>query len=90
MRKLTLIKRSSPICPACNVMKAMLDGEGIEHDVVDITEDPGAVERFDITGVPALVFEGNGDDGGTIRMFGVQPIEQIQEALKDEGTAMNQ
>jgi glutaredoxin len=77
----TLIKRSTPICPACNVMKTMLDGEGIEHEVIDITTDPGAVDRFGLTGVP-VIFVDNGTR--TLRFNGVAPIEQIQEAMGNE------
>jgi glutaredoxin len=78
MAKVTLIKRSSPVCPGCNVMKAMLEGEGIDHDVIDITTDPDAIEKYGLTGVPVVLV----DNGETLTRFdGVAPIEQIQEAM---------
>lgn len=78
--KVTLIKRSAPACPACNVLKAMLDGEGIEHEVIDITTDPDAIDKYEVTSVPMLVVER--ENGATIKMYGVQPVEQIMEAMK--------
>lgn len=79
MTKVTLIKRSRPACPACNTLKAMLDGEGIEHTTVDITADKGAIDKYDVTSVPTLVIER--DNGSTVRMYGVQPAEAIKEAI---------
>lgn len=83
MAKVTLIKRSNPACPACNILAAMLDGEGIEHEVIDITADPNAIERFNITSVPVLDVQREGK--GSIRFFGVQPIEDIKEAIGGVG-----
>jgi predicted DsbA family dithiol-disulfide isomerase len=82
MRKLTLVKRSEPICPACNILQAQLEGENIPHDVIDISKSPELVEHLDITGVPVLIFEGTG--GEEIRLTGLQPIERIQELLKED------
>lgn len=81
MRKLTLIKRSFPACPACNVMQAQLEGEGIPYDTIDITEEPDAVEKYDLTGVPVLIIDG--DDGEHIRLTGLQPVERIAELMKE-------
>jgi glutaredoxin len=78
MAKVTLIKRSSPACPGCNNMKTMLDGEGIEHDVIDITTDPDAITKFDLTGVPVVIVETKSHQ----TLFnGVTPIEAIKEAM---------
>lgn len=79
MAKLTLIKRSTPICPACNMMKAQLDGEGIPHDVIDITDTPEAIEQYDITGVPVLIIER--EDESIVRMSGYVPVEDVKELL---------
>lgn len=81
MRTITLIKRSTPPCPACQIMHAQLDGEGIPHEVIDITEQPDAVEQYGLTSVPVLIIED--DNGEHIRLTGIQPIEDIKELLED-------
>jgi glutaredoxin len=78
MAKVTLIKRSSPVCPGCNIMKTMLDGEGIPHEVIDITTNPEAIEQFDLTAVPVIRVVTSHD---TVQFNGVTPIEVIKEAM---------
>jgi glutaredoxin len=76
MKKLTLVKRSTPVCNGCNIMKTMLDGEGIEHDVIDIAEQPAVIEQLGLTGVPVLLVDGE------VKFTGITPIESILEAIK--------
>jgi glutaredoxin len=82
MSTVTLIKRSQPACPACNVMQAMLNGEGIEHETIDITDTPEAIEEYGLTSVPVTLVESSEAGRGTIRFIGVQPIEEIKEAIE--------
>lgn len=78
--KLTLIKRSSPICPQCNIMQLVLEEEGIPFDTIDIATDTDAVEKYNLSGVPVILI----NDGDTeVRLNGVQPIEVIKELLED-------
>ncbi len=56
-------------------MKAMLDGEGIEYSTIDLTEEPEAQDTYGVTGIPALVINGE------IKFTGVTPIEEITAAL---------
>lgn len=79
--KLTLIKRSTPMCPDCNKMQFILDMENIEYDVIDITVDTDAVEKYDLTSVPVMLIN---DDVSEIKLIGVQPIEVVKELLEDE------
>lgn len=82
MRKLTLIKRSAPRCGSCEMMQAALEGEGIPHDIIDITTEPDAIEAYNLTGVPVLLIE---DDAGEhIRLTGFQPVEHIADLLKGD------
>lgn len=76
--KLTLIKRSTPICPLCNTMQFILEEEGIPFDVVDIAKDEEAVEKYDISSVPVVFVE---TENGAVRLNGVQPAELIKELL---------
>ena len=78
--KLTLIKRSIPMCPQCNVMQSILENEGIEFDTIDITKDTDAIEKYNLSSVPVILI----NDGVTeIKLNGVQPIEVIKELLQD-------
>ena len=81
MSKLTLVKRSQPICPACIAMQTALDGAGIPYDTIDITEQPDATERYDLTAVPVLLIDR--DNGEQLRLTGVQPIDKITELMKE-------
>jgi glutaredoxin len=79
--KLTLIKRSTPACPACNIMKAQLDGEGIEYETIDITHQPEKVSELNLTGVPVLMIER--DNGSMVRLHGVQPIDEVKALINE-------
>ena len=78
--KLTLIKRSTPICPNCNTMQFILDNEGIQYDIIDIAVDKDAIEKYDLTSVPVLLID---DDGQQIKLNGIQPVDLIKEFLED-------
>lgn len=78
--KLTLIKRSTPMCPACNTMQFILEEEGIQFDTIDIAIDKDAIEKYDLSSVPVLLID---SDSGQIKLNGIQPIEVIKEMLED-------
>lgn len=71
MRNLTLIKRTTPPCPAA------LDDEGIEYGTIDITEQPEAVDKYGLTGIPTLVI---GDEV----LIGFQSVERIKELMEED------
>jgi hypothetical protein len=78
MAKVTLIKRSSPVCPGCNVMQIQLQGEGIEHNIIDITHDTDAIEEHNLTGVPVVLVQ---TDEGVKRFDGMVSVDEIKEAM---------
>lgn len=78
--KLTLIKRSVPICPNCNTMQSILEEEGIPFDIIDIAKDTDAVEKYQVMSVPVILI---GDEDDYIRLNGIQPIEVVKELLED-------
>lgn len=63
------------------IMQAQLDGEGIPHETIDISEQPDAVEKYNLTCVPVLIIED--DNGKHIRLTGLQPVERIAELMKE-------
>ena len=78
--KLTLIKRSTPTCPACNTMQLILEEEGIPFDTIDISQDTEAIEKYDLSSVPVILVD---NDGTQIKLNGIQPVEVIKELLED-------
>lgn len=78
--KLTLIKRSTPACPACNGMEFILQQEGIEFEAIDIALAPEAVEQYDISSVPVMLI-GEGDE--QVRLNGIQPPELVRELMEE-------
>lgn len=79
--KLTLIKRSTPICPNCNTMQLMLKDANISFDEIDTAKDVEAIEKYDLSSVPVLLI--HDDNGGCTRLNGIQPVEVIKEFLED-------
>lgn len=80
MADVTLIKRTTPVCPACNSMQAQLDGEGIEYNVIDITENPEYIDILGLIGVPVLLVEQ--EPGGEVtQLNGFQPIDKIKDLI---------
>ena len=77
--KLTLIKRSTPRCPACETMQFILQEEGVPFDTIDIAKDTDAVEKYGLSSVPVILID---SDEGQLRLNGVQPIEVIKEMLE--------
>jgi len=78
--KLTLIKRSMPICPNCNTMQFILEEEGIPFNIIDIAKDTDAIEKYNLSSVPVLLID---SDTGQVKLNGIQPIEVIKELLED-------
>ncbi|QQP10716.1 thioredoxin family protein [Lysinibacillus agricola] len=79
--KLTLIKRSTPMCPDCNKMQIILEGEGIPFDTIDIAKDAEAIEKYGLSSVPVILID---SDEGQVKLNGIQPIEVIKELLEEE------
>ncbi len=51
----------TPTCPNCKIAAALLDKAGIDYTVVDATEDPKLVMKFDVMQAPTLIVK-KGDD----------------------------
>lgn len=79
--KLTLIKRSTPMCPDCNKMQIILEGEGVPFDTIDIAKDAEAIEKYGLSSVPVILID---SDEGQVKLNGIQPIEVIKELLGEE------
>lgn len=78
--KLTLIKRSTPTCPACETMQFILKEEGVPFDTIDIAKDIEAIDKYGLSSVPVILID---SDEGQIKLNGIQPIEIIKELLEE-------
>lgn len=78
--KLTLIKRSTPTCPACIAMQLALEGANIPFDTIDIAKETEAIEKYGLSSVPVLLI---GDREDYIKLNGIQPMEVIKEFLEE-------
>lgn len=79
--KLTLIKRSTPICPQCTIMQLTLEDASIPFDTIDISNEPEAIEKYSLSSVPVLLI--NSDGGKQIKLNGIHPIEVVKEFLEE-------
>ena len=79
--KLTLIKRSTPVCPACITMQLTLEDANIPFETIDIAKESEAIEKYNLSSVPVLLI--NEEDGGYIKLNGIQPVEVIKELLEE-------
>ena len=77
--KLTLIKRSTPRCPACETMQFVLKEEGIPFETIDIAKDSDAIEKYNLSSVPVILID---SEEGQLKLNGVQPVEVIKELLE--------
>lgn len=75
MAEVTLIKRTNPPCPACQTMQAQLEGEGVPHDTIDVTEQPEVIEEYGLQSVPVTIVNGE-------QLNGFQPVEKVRELMK--------
>lgn len=79
-KKLTLIKRSTPLCPQCIMMQQALDNEKIPYESIDIAKEPEAIEKYNLSSVPVLLIEE--ENGEQIRLNGLQPVELVKTFLE--------
>lgn len=68
------------MCPQCIKMQNVLEDEGLLFNVIDITTDTEAIEKYNLSSVPVILINDNGNE---IRLNGLQPIEVIKELLED-------
>lgn len=80
-KSLLLIKRTVPVCPNCVMQEKALESAGIPFRSIDITHDPDAVEKYDISSIPVLIFEDE-DSGEIMRFSGFRPAELIAGLLE--------
>jgi glutaredoxin len=76
---LTITKISKNGCVPCQVLSNSLqevDLEGVNFKEVNISEDPTAIEQYNLTGVPVLLFEVENVE--VLRKIGVSSPEEIQ------------
>lgn len=78
-KKLTVIKRSKPECPACDAMVGELDKYGIEYELKDITKDFTLIKKHDIKAIPVLLI--TEDETNIERFDGFTSVSVIKSAM---------
>jgi len=79
-KTLTLITRSTPVCPNCVAMKMALEAKGVKYIEVDIAVDEGAIEEYGISSVPVSVIKDN-EGKEVFRATGVKPPELLESMM---------
>lgn len=67
-------------CPNCKQAKTLLEAQGIEYQVMDASENPDLLDKYDIMGAPTLVVE-NGSD--VSKYSSIVDIQNFIEAKKN-------
>ena len=67
---------TTPGCSNCNILERMLDDMGISYDVIDVTEKPEYLQKYQIYTAPGLVLNGK------LEFTGIPKKEQLVEKLK--------
>lgn len=78
-KKLTVIKRSKPECPACDAMVGELDKYGIDYELKDVTKDFTLIKKYDIKAIPVLLISDN--ESVVERFDGFTPVSAIKSAM---------
>ena len=72
---------SSPTCAPCAMMKpafkTYVDDNQIEHEMVDVSDNPDAALTHKVRSVPTIIFMRGDDEIG--RLTGAQPITKIAQ-----------
>ena len=85
MAMITVIKFSRNGCRPCAILANYLSEVNFaEHDAelvsINISEEPEAVEKYNLNSVPTLVFERNGLE--VTRMIGLHPADAVIDAIQ--------
>lgn len=59
---LKLVKIKKTVCPQCTLLDIMLQASGIEpNETLNVDDDESLIEKYDLQGVPVLLFEKDGE-----------------------------
>jgi thioredoxin 1 len=77
-------KFSKPSCNPCKILSTYLREIDLEAneaviEEIDIVEQPEVIERYNLSGVPTMIFTRNGVEMG--RMSGLHSVEEIEEMI---------
>ena len=74
---------TTPDCSNCSLVKKMLDEEGLEYSVIDITEKPDYLEKYPIFTAPGVVIDGK------LEFTGVPKKDELIEKLDSIRNSQN-
>ena len=81
-KSLTIIKRSSPPCPMCEMLTRGLDGIGAEYTAIDIADNPEVVAEYDVSTIPVTLIK---DEQGDVveRFDGMVAPQMLADIIKE-------
>lgn len=74
-----ITKLYQPSCPPCQMVTQFLESQNIEHETINVLEDPNAAMKYNIMSTPVTILLDN--EGNEIqRSIGFKPNE-LQEMI---------
>ena len=67
---------TTPDCTNCSVVEKMLDEMKIPYEIIDVTEKPEYLEKYQIFTAPGIVINGN------LEFTGIPKKEKLIEKLR--------
>jgi glutaredoxin len=74
---------TTPDCSYCSIVEKMLDEEGFKYVVIDITENPGYLQKYPIFTAPGIVIDGK------LEFIGIPKRKKLIEKLTAKNNFSN-
>lgn len=70
---------TTPGCSNCSVLEKMLDNLGKKYEIIDVTENPEFLEKYQIFTAPGLVIDDK------LEFTGIPKLEKLKQKLSITG-----
>lgn len=70
---------TTPSCSGCAAVEKMLDKMGVKYEVIDITANPGILQKYPIMSAPGVVINGK------LEFVGVPEEQELAEKISGAG-----
>ncbi|AKO92040.1 thiol reductase thioredoxin [Priestia filamentosa] len=77
-----LIKLYQPACNPCTMVSNFLNDQGIEHNSIDVTENPDVAAQYGIMSTPVTILLDEGVEIQRSNGFNPPELEEMVEKLK--------
>jgi len=66
---------TTPGCSNCNVLEKMLEELGVKYDLIDVTEQPEYLEKYQIFTAPGLVINEK------LEFTGIPKLDELEKKI---------